>query len=226
MRKIIKKQLIAYFQKQLLSWFKKNGRDFPWRKKSITNYQKVISEVLLQRTKAETVANFYPVFIKKYPSWKNLAVARVSQLEKTLKPIGLYKQRARLLSKLSKEMVRRNGRFPKKRDELESIPFIGQYIANAVFLLIHDEPQPLLDVNMARLLERFFGPRELADIRDDPYLQTLSLKVVTHKKSKAINWAILDFAAAVCKSQRPQCKNCVFAKKCNYFKSINSLSNF
>lgn len=220
MRKRVKKQQITYFQKQLLSWFRKNGRDFPWRKKSLTSYQKVISETLLQRTKAETVARFYPVFIKKHPSWKNLAKTRVSQLEKVLKSIGLYKQRADLLSKLSKEMVRRNGRFPKDREELEKIPFVGQYIANAVFLFIHNEPQPLLDVNMARLLERFFGPRELADIRDDPYLQNLSLKVVTHNKSKSINWAILDFAAAVCKSRRPKCENCPLKKNCNYYKRI------
>jgi hypothetical protein len=58
----------------------------------------------------------------------------------------------------------------------------GQYIANAVLLLCHGEPQPLLDVNMARVLERVFGPKKLADIRYDPYLQQLAMRIVQCKK--------------------------------------------
>jgi A/G-specific adenine glycosylase len=212
----ISNDLIKYFQDKLGKWFEKNGRKFPWRKAKLSNYQKVISEVLLQRTKAETVNAFFPQFIKDYPSWKTLAIAKQEEIEKYLKPLGLFKQRSPRLLGLAKEMVKRNGRFPKDREELESIPFVGQYIANAIMLLIHNDPQPLLDVNMARLLEKFFGPRKLADIRDDPYLQDLSMKVINHKNSKIINWAIIDFATAVCKKRKPSCDVCVLKNKCNY----------
>jgi A/G-specific adenine glycosylase len=43
----------------VLDWYYSNGRKFYWRKKGLSNYQYVIAEVLLQRTKAETVAAFY-----------------------------------------------------------------------------------------------------------------------------------------------------------------------
>ena len=184
----------------------------------MSNYQKVISEVLLQRTKAETVAKFYSQFIEKYPFWKSLASAKPNELEKHLKPIGLQKQRSERLLNLAKEMVKRNGRFPKDRKRLESIPFVGQYIANAILLFIHNEPQPLLDVNMARLLERFFEPRKLADIRDDPFLQELARIVVQHEKSKIINWAIIDFASLICK-KKPLCEECVVKDYCTYFQT-------
>ncbi|MCK6622151.1 MAG: hypothetical protein HUU32_17660 [Calditrichaceae bacterium] len=211
------KNRIKYFQEKLLFWFKENGRAFPWRDKKLTTYQKVVSEVFLQRTKAETVAKFYPKFIKNYPSWKSLVNAKQKDIEKYLKPLGLYKQRSHRLLELAKEMAKRNGRFPKDRQKLESIPFVGQYIANAILLLIHNEPQPLLDVNMARVLERFFEPRKLVDIRDDPFLQELSRKIVNHRESKLINWAIIDFATLICK-KNPLCDKCVLRSKCNYFK--------
>ena len=115
-------------------------------------------------------------------------------------------------------MVKRNGRLPKDREELESIPFMGQYIANSVELVIFDQPSPLVDVNMSRVLERFFGSRKLADIRYDPYLQELSYKIVEHESAKEINWAILDFAALICKP-KPLCLICPIALKCNFFKN-------
>jgi A/G-specific adenine glycosylase len=169
---------IKFLQDHLLEWYAVSGRHFPWRNKSISNYQKVIAEVLLQRTKAETVAKFYTQFIIDYPNWKSLADANVKDIETYLIPIGLYRQRSVRLQNLAKDLVKRNGRLPRNRADLESIPFMGQYIANAVELVVFNEPSPLVDVNMARVLERFFGPRQMADIRYDPYLQDLAYKVV------------------------------------------------
>ncbi len=63
----VKDKSIDYFQQKIIKWYAKNGRTFPWRDHNISNYEKIIAEVLLQRTKAETIANFYPVFIKNYP---------------------------------------------------------------------------------------------------------------------------------------------------------------
>ena len=68
---------------------------------------------------------------------------------------------------------------------------------------------------MARLLERYFGERKMADIRYDPYLQKLSYKVVKHERAKKINWAILNFAALVCKP-KPKCDYCQFLKNRSY----------
>jgi A/G-specific adenine glycosylase len=210
---------IKFFQKRLLKWYKLKGRSFYWRRRGLSNYQYVIAEVLLQRTKAETVANFYPNFIIEFPNWKSLAEADLQRIEDYLKPIGLYRQRSGRLKNLAVEMVKRNGRLPKDRQDLESIPFIGQYIANAVELVIFNQPSPLIDVNMARVLERFFGPRKRADIRYDPYLQVLSYKIVEHENAKKINWAILDFAALICKP-KPLCSECLLNLKCRYFKTI------
>lgn len=207
---------IFFFQKQLLLWYKKHGRNYYWRSPRLTNYQYIIAEVLLQRTKADTVARFYPLFIGKFPSWAALANADLNSIEVFLKPVGLYKQRALRLQNLAIEMVKRKGCLPKDRTDLESIPFMGQYIANAVELVIFNQPSPLVDVNMARVIERFFGPRKMADIRYDPYLQELAYKIVDHPKAKYINWAVLDFAALICQAKAPKCRGCILALCCKF----------
>jgi A/G-specific adenine glycosylase len=216
----IAKEKIEFFQNNILQWYKTHGRAFYWRRKGLAHYQYVIAEVLLQRTKAETVAKFYPSFIKEYPNWRTLANADVKHIEEYLRPIGLYKQRSVRLKNLATEMVKRNGKLPKDRKDLESIPFIGQYIANAVELIIFNEPSPLVDVNMARVLERFFGTRKMADIRYDPYLQELSYIIVDHVDPKEMNWAILDFAATVCKARNPEHEKCPLKKYCIYYQKL------
>jgi A/G-specific adenine glycosylase len=216
----ISKKKIEFFQENILEWYKSNGRKFPWRRKGLTHYEYVIAEVLLQRTKAETIAKFYPLFLREFPNWKALANANIKKIEKYLIPVGLYRQRSKRLMGLAEEMFRRNGRLPKDRQELESIPCIGQYIANAVELVIFNEPSPLVDVNMARVLERYFGERKMADIRYDPYLQSLSYKIVNHENAKKINWAVLDFAALICKARNPIHDICPLREHCDYFKSL------
>jgi A/G-specific adenine glycosylase len=216
MQRITAKKICG-FQSILLYWYKQNGRRFPWRKKNLTHYQLILAEALLQRTKAETVARFYDNFIREFPNWVSISKAKLVKIENRLKPIGLFKQRAKRLKKLAAEMVSRNGRLPRSRLELEKIPFLGQYIANAIELTIFNMRSPLIDVNMARLLERFFGERKMSDIRYDPYLQKLSHNVVNHPMTKEMNWAILDFASTICKARNPLHGNCPLNKKCSYY---------
>ncbi len=208
---------ITYLQTELLKWFNQNQRNFPWREENAGHYDKIISEVLLQRTKAERVAEFYPAFIKKYPSWLELANASQEQLEMDLLPLGLHKQRGKRLFRLAQEMKKRQGIFPTSRDVVEEFPMMGQYIANAFEIFILGKPKPLLDVNMARFLERQFESRRKADIRHDPFLQELAHEIVYHPKVPEINWAILDFAALICTARNPKCENCPVGGVCNYF---------
>lgn len=208
---------IGQFQSTLLAWFAVHGRVLPWRQPGLGDYELFIAEVLLQRTKAENVANYYPRFLAAFPSWESLANIDSELLEEYLRPLGLAAQRTPRIKALAAEMVARHGKIPRDRADLETIPLVGQYIANAIEQVIFNQPSPLLDVNMARLLERYFGPRKLADIRYDPYLQELARRVVAHPQAKQLNWAVLDFAALVCKALRPRCPGCPLNRNCLYF---------
>ena len=115
-------------------------------------------------------------------------------------------------------MAARHGVFPKDRLEIDELPNVGQYIGNAIEVFSFGKPAPLLDVNMARLLERFFRPRILADIRHDPYLQRLAGQVVAQDDPRVMNWAILDFAASICKI-RPLCEICPLRQRCSFYRT-------
>jgi len=208
---------IVKFQATLVAWFAAHGRVLPWRQPGLGDYELFMAEVLLQRTKAENVANYYPRFLATFPTWEALDNTDRELLEEYLRPLGLAAQRAPRIKALAAEMVARHGKIPRERADLESIPLVGQYIANAIEQVIFNQPSPLLDVNMARLLERYFGPRKLADIRYDPYLQELARRVINHPQAKYLNWAILDFAALVCRALRPRCPGCPLNQDCSYF---------
>lgn len=207
---------IRIFREQVLHWFDGAGRDFPWRRQSASRYKKVIAEVLLQRTRAETVLAFYPRFVAEFPSWRRIANASEAELRECLEPIGLWRRRASSLCRLSHAMVERRGRFPGCRDEIEALPGVGQYIANSIQLLVHGEREPLLDGGMARVLERYFGPRQLVDIRFDPYPQQLARKVVDHERSAEVSWALLDLSAMTCRPRRPRCTECPVRRCCRF----------
>lgn len=208
------RQRIDLFRRRLLSWAAEFGRSFPWRSRNATVYERVISEVLLQRTRAETVAAFFPKFLASFPSWSELNQASERKLQAQLKPIGLWRRRATSIKRLACAMTALNGAFPTCPADLSTLPSVGQYVGNAVMLFAHRRPAPLLDSGMARVLERFFGPRKLADIRDDPYLQALSHAVVA-KSPITTNWALLDFAALVC-APKPKCGDCPLSSHCQF----------
>ena len=205
---------LSGFRRKILAWYSDNGRSFPWRKKSVSKYKLIISELLLQRTRAETVGSFLDTFLSHYPSWKKLAEASEAEIREVIQPIGLWKRRAPILKNLAIEISKRNGRFPSKRIDVEALPGVGQYIANAILLFCHGEAQPLLDAGMARVLERVFGSRKLADIRHDPYLQGLAFEIVQCEKAREINWAILDLAATTCLVRKPRCDECPLVSMC------------
>ena len=148
---------ICFFQANLIGWYFLNGRKFPWRNRSSNNYLKIISEVLLKRTTAKSASQIVVKFVKKYSSWKKLSLASHKDVRDVLVPIGLYNQRAKDLLLLSQAISLRNGRFPKERKSIIKLPGVGRYVANAVLLFCFKQKVPLIDSNMIRVLQRYFG---------------------------------------------------------------------
>jgi len=179
-------------------------------------YRLVLGEILLQRTRAETVAAFYDQFFNRFPGWDDLARASLEEIEESLKPIGMWRQRAERLKALAIAVQTRGGKLPGGRAELEKLPGFGQYVTNATLLLSGRKKEPLLDAGMARVIERNLGPRKLADIRDDPFLQAAARLVVDNEQAVETNWAILDIAAIFCRSTRPACKDCPLVADCRH----------
>lgn len=198
----------------LLDWYAQHGRNLPWRSTSASTFEQICVEVLLQRTRAETVAKVYPDFFGRFRSWADLAAASLEELEEHFTPIGLWQRRARSMKALATYAAVRDGQFPATAEGLAEVPAVGQYVANAILVFQHGQNGPLLDVNMARLVERYVRPRKLADIRYDPWLQEAAHWLVRGDHPVEINWAVLDFASAICKARNPRCETCPVSRSC------------
>src|SRR5690349_10485734 len=201
-------QRISWLRGRLLRWFARNGRSFPWREPGRTPYEVVVAEILLQRTTAAGVARAYTGFLKRYPSWFSLAQSPLVDLENALRPLGLWRQKAQAFQQLALTIELHGGVVPCTRKELERLPGIGPYTASAVLALVYGRAEPLLDVNMARVLGRFLGPPEGIEAKPKRALHAHALRLVRSKRALEVNWAALDFGALVCRARRPLCSEC------------------
>ena len=209
---------VARFRMDLLSWFDANRRDLYWRADGVSNYVRIVSEVLLQRTQAAVVSNFLPIFVEAFPSWDAIANSSEDKIGELLRPLGLWRRRAVSLLALATEISRRGGAWPRTRAELETIPAVGQYVASAVLIFEHGERAPLLDASMARVLRRYFAILpEKVDIRYDKLLQATAQIVLEQGDPVALNWAILDFAALQCRKDAAGCDSCAMNGCCKRY---------
>ncbi len=211
------KRKITNLRQALLPWYSTFGRKLPWRDPAATNFEKICVEVLLQRTRAETVAAVYQRFFQRFRDWSDVADAPEAELQTHLKPLGLWRRRAASIKGLATYAAQHGGHFPRDPRILSDIPGVGQYVLNAILLFQDGEKRALIDVNMARVLERYIRPRKLADIRYDPWLQAASLWLV-HDRPIETNWATLDFAAAICVARLPRCELCPMNRQCEWAK--------
>ncbi len=210
---------ISWLRKRLLSWFECNGRSFPWRAPGRTPYEVIVAGILLQRTTAAGVARAYCWFIERYPSWSTLAQAPLEGLENALRPLGLWRQKALALQHLAQSIEEHGGAIPRTRAELERLRGIGPYTASAILAIVYGRAEPLIDVNMARLLGRFLGALERAEAWPKRSLHAPALRLVSSKRSLEVNWAVIDFGALVCRARRPRCPECPLRTRCQYARS-------
>ena len=194
------------FQLAILRWGRSNRRSFPWRQRPRRPYELVVAEILLQQTRAEHVASVFDSIMTRCPDWRSLAEIPTADLENLLRPLGLQKRRSAALRALA-GVVSQQG-LPSRASDLEALPGIGQYIARAIAVQLFREAVAPIDTNVARVLERVFGPRKLADIRYDPELQRLALSLVPHSDPEGYLTALLDFAATICRARDPRCGEC------------------
>jgi len=209
------------FTTRLLAWFETHARFFPWRE-TRDPYKILVAEMMLRKTTAGQVQTIFHTFFDKYPSPIFLARATPSEIEDSIRPLGLEHRRADLLKKLAKNIVEKhNGKVPGVNEKLRSLPGVGQYTANAVLCLAYGRDLPLLDTNFIRILERVFRIKSLkARARMDESLWRLASKLIPKGKGREFNLAVLDFGALVCRARHPTHDVCPLNDFCLYYSNL------
>jgi len=204
----------AYFRRTLLRWYRFSARHFPWRETD-DPYLILLSEVLLQRTQAPQVKDNYKTIAAALPTPSALAKAPLAAIEEALGPLGLAK-RAVTLKRMGEELVARHeGGVPSGVSDLMSLPGVGRYIAAATAVFAAGSRVAVVDANVIRVLSRFFGvSSDKKRPRDDPMVWRLAQSLLPRSRAADYNWALIDFAALVCRARAPLCAECPLRRRC------------
>nr|WP_233222649.1 A/G-specific adenine glycosylase [Chroococcidiopsis sp. CCALA 051] len=208
---------IKWFRRQLTSWATLNLREFPWRT-TTDAYAIFIAEFLLQKTGANTVAPIYEAFLTRYPTLEYLATASVAEIAILLKPLGLHFRADRLYQSVRVIIEQYDGKIPASEAQLLSLPGIGLYTARSICANAFAQPLAILDTNVARILERFFGLQGNRVKSRCKLLWSAAEYVAPKTSVSRWNLTLLDFGAGVCTARNPSCGICPLRSQCNYAK--------
>jgi A/G-specific adenine glycosylase len=214
----INAEKINLFQQNLLEWYQKNKRDYPWRNEH-DPYKILVAEVMLQRTRADQVVPVYTSFLKKFPNVIALASARLEEIGSFVSLLGLFWKSA-LIKDMARTIVKEyDGVIPSDRQQLITIPGIGDYIADAMLVFAFKKKAVVVDSNVIRLVSRYYGIPVKGEMRRNRkfvrFCQSL-LSGLQDSKIRDFNWALIDHPSSVCRPS-PLCGKCPLSRMCTYY---------
>ncbi|NJK27673.1 MAG: A/G-specific adenine glycosylase [Coleofasciculaceae cyanobacterium SM2_3_26] len=206
---------LHWFRRQLATWAVQHFRDFPWRH-TTDPYAIFVAESLLQKTNAATVVPIYETFLARYPDLHALAAAPVAEVAALLQPLGLFFRAERLCQAVQVVLTKHGGRIPDTEAALLVLPGIGKYTARSICANAFGQPAAILDTNVARILERFFGIQGERVKSRCKLLWGAAEAAAPAAEVSRWNLTLLDFGALVCTARQPSCGACPLQKRCCY----------
>jgi A/G-specific adenine glycosylase len=202
------------FQRRLLAWYARHGRDLPWRR-TREPYRVLVSEIMLQQTQVDRVIPKYHEFLERYPTLGELAQAPAREVTKTWRPLGYYRRATHLHGIARETVARYDGRLPDDGAALRRMRGIGRYTAGAILAFAHSQDAALVDTNVRRVLGRvFLGPRGLKRLRGERPIWDLAESLVPAGRAYDYNQALMDFGATWCTARKPRCSSCPMKAFC------------
>lgn len=224
------------FSNTILSWFRENGRELPWRETK-NPYAIWLREIILQQTRIAQGWEYWERFMAQYPTVEDLAAAHEDEVLKLWQGLGYY-SRARNLHAAAKQIVAL-GHFPDTLEGIKQLKGVGDYTAAAIGSFAFDIPAAVVDGNVYRVLARYFGidtpinstqgKKEFAALAqsllpsskasDFLSLSSASDSLSSSSPVAAYNQAMMDFGAIQCTPQSPKCLLCPLAETCEAMRS-------
>jgi A/G-specific adenine glycosylase len=200
--------------KIIREWYQKNKRDLPWRHTK-DPYLIWISEIILQQTRVAQGLDYYNRFVARFPNVQSLAEAEQQEVLKYWQGLGYY-SRARNLHEAAKNvMARYHGIFPDQYKDILTLKGIGEYTAAAIASFVWNQPYPVIDGNVYRVLGRLFALATPIDTgKGKKEYRELASLLMPPEHAGAHNQAMMEFGALQCVPQHPDCELCPLSDHC------------
>jgi len=200
---------------RILGFYQQNKRDLPWR--NIENpYYTLVSEIMLQQTRVDTVIPYFLRFVDKLPKIEDLANISEDELMKLWQGLGYYRRAKNLQNAAKMVMSDFNGEIPSTYQELMLLPGIGDYTAKAILSIAFHQKAVAVDGNVLRVFTRYYGIYD--DITSDKTKPIIEEKVSelfpNHHQSDFMQ-ALMEIGAIIClPNGEPKCGLCPLKEEC------------
>ncbi len=203
------------FRRKLLSWYRKEARDLPFRGET-DPYKVWVSEIILQQTRVDQGTPYINRFLRSFPTVRRLARADLDDVLKLWEGLGYY-SRARNLHKAARKVVRESdGRLPATAKEWVNLPGVGRYTAGAISSIALGEKVPVVDGNVKRVLARLLDlDTSIDESHTDGLLWDVMDRLVQGRAPGDFNQAMMELGARVCTLKSPRCNTCPVRTDCN-----------
>ena len=201
-------------QNNLITWYNKNHRHFPWRE-TANPYYIWISEIMLQQTTTEAVIPYYTRFIETFDTIDKLARASLEDVYKLWEGLGYYR-RAKHIHETAQFICENfDGQFPTTYKDILNLKGIGPYTAGAICSIAYGMSTPAIDGNVLRIISRLYALTDnIALTKTQKKISQIVSELLIGYDASSFNQGLMDLGATICRPLNPQCQNCPIASFC------------
>ncbi|MDT5350630.1 MAG: A/G-specific adenine glycosylase [Mycobacterium sp.] len=194
---------------KLVDWYDRSRRDLPWREPSVTAWQVLVSEFMLQQTPVARVLPIWTVWVRRWPTPSATAAASAADVLRAWGKLG-YPRRAKRLHECATVIARDHGDVvPDDVDTLLTLPGIGSYTARAVACFAYRRPVPVVDTNVRRVVARaVHGRADAAAPSATRDHADVSALLPDDESAPQFSAALMELGATVCMARTPRCGLC------------------
>ncbi|MDT5127448.1 MAG: A/G-specific adenine glycosylase [Mycobacterium sp.] len=192
---------------ELLTWYAREQRDLPWRRKGVTAWQILVSEFMLQQTPVARVEPIWRDWVARWPTPSATAAAGSADVLRAWGKLG-YPRRAKRLHECAIAIATEHGdEVPDDVDTLLTLPGVGSYTARAVACFAYGLRVPVVDTNVRRVVARAVHGRadSPASVRD---LVDVAALLPNDPDAPRFSVALMELGATVCTARSPRCGLC------------------
>jgi len=176
----------------------------------------LIGTILSARTKDEATTKAVKALFSKYKNSKQLANAKVKDVEKIIKSIGFFHVKSKRIIEVAKIInTKYKGKVPDNLDTLVELPGVGRKTANCVLVYAFEKPAIPVDIHVHRISNRL----GLVDTKNPEETEQELMKKVPKKYWIDINDTFVMYGQNICKPISPMCDVCKIKKNCKYYKT-------
>jgi A/G-specific adenine glycosylase len=200
--------------KNLLGWYAVHGRAaLPWRS-TRDPYKILVSEFMLQQTQVDRVLPKYASFIARFADIESLAAATTADVLREWKGLGYNSRAVRLQSIARTVCAQFGGTIPSEREQLLSLPGVGEYTAAALLAFSFERDALAADTNVRRVLHRALYGVEYPPSVSVRELDAAGRRLIPRTRGHDWNSALMDLGSMICTARSPKCSMCPVRRSC------------